>query len=155
VQRRPGPQQLAQRSGRSTHIPHSAIKRERHLASLLRFLTAHGQHVRHLQLSSDPADTPGLAALQFPPSVSQLQSLALGDLRVSVSSDSGGQQQLGVLTGQSRLRKLSFKDIIDTSLDGLAAALRALPALQDLAVTGILRQALAPGSPDNLPFPGA
>lgn len=112
--------------------------------------------MRHLHLSSDPAGTPELAALQFPPSVSQLESLALGNLRVSVSSDSGGQEQLGVFTGQSRLHKLSFKDcIIDTSLDSLAAALRALPALQDLAVTGILRQALNPAGPASiLPFPG-
>lgn len=126
------------------------------MSSLLRFLTAHGQHVRHLHLSSDPIGTNVLARTQFPPSV-QLESLALGDLRVSVSSDSGGQYQLGVLTGQSRLHKLSFKGcIIDTSLGCLAAAVRQLPALQHLAVTGLLRQALDPGDPeDTLPFPGS
>lgn len=131
------------------------VEYPRQISSLLRCLAAHGQHVRHLHLSSGVFGTIGLAPLQFPPSV-QLESLALADLRVAVSTDSDGQHSLGILVGQSRLQTLSLKDCtIDTTEDGLAAALRQLPALQHLAVTGLLWQALDPCGPkDILPFPG-
>jgi hypothetical protein len=132
-------------------------RHDQHMSSLLRFLTAHGQHVRHLTLSSDPDSTPGLPALQFPPSV-QLESLALSSLRVSLILGSGGQHSLGVLGGQTRLQTLSLRDcVIDKRSGGrLAAALKQLPALQDLTLTGVLRQALVPCDPEDiLPFPGA
>jgi hypothetical protein len=137
----------------------------RHLWSLLRFLTAHGQHVRHLALSSDlvgtiiraaqPAEWFAALALQFPPSV-QLESLALDDMRVSLISGSGGQHSLGVLGGQSRLQTLSLKDcVFEKTSGGLAAALKQLPALQDLTLTGPLSQKLVPCEPEDiLPFPG-
>jgi hypothetical protein len=126
-----------------------------HMPSLLRFLTAHGQHVQHLHLSRDGSAV-DLPALQLPPSV-QLESLALSNLHVSLSLDSSDQHSLGVLDRQSRLQTLSWYNCsTDTSLDGIAAALKQLPALRDLAVTGVLVQATHHCAPEDtlLAFPG-
>lgn len=131
------------------------ITHARRAWSLLLFLRAHGEHVRHLHLSSDGIGLKGLSQLELPPSV-QLESLSLECMRVSVSLHSAGQGSTGVLTGQSFLRKLGLKDcIIDTPLEGLAVALRQLPALVHLCIAGQLHVARHPCDPEDLlPFPG-
>lgn len=128
------------------------ITHARQAWSLLRFLKAHSERLRHLYLTSDGIGLKGLSELQLPPSV-QLESLILMCMCVSVSLHSTGQGSLGVLTEQSCLQKLGLKDcIIDTPLDGLAAALRQLPALIHFCVAAARGPPpLRPRAPAALP----
>jgi hypothetical protein len=113
------------------------------------YLSAHGHHVRHLELSSREKHYYDLNVWELPANM-QLESLSLQELVVwllPVNDDDIGDYR-GVLTGQTQLTKLRMHDCIAGSA-GVAQALSRLPQLLHLDVAAPQR------SPNHhFPFPG-